>query len=53
MMLFVFILLLYLFSHISSILPIWNLEESSEDLLGTGNQHIYTIANREMYNFVL
>ena len=53
MMLFVFILLLYLFSHISSILPIWNLEESSEDLLGTGNQHIYAIANREMYNFVL
>ena len=49
-----FIFIFFYIIEISiSILPIWNLKNSSKDLIGTGNSHEYTIANRHMYELTI
>ena len=46
-------ILVYWIKYISTILPLWNLEESAEDLLRSSNTHTYQISDRFMYELHL
>ena len=46
-------ILVYWIKYISTILPLWNLEESAEDLLHSSDTHTYQIADRFMYELHL
>ena len=46
-------ILVYWIKYISTILPLWNLEESAENLLRSSNTHTYQIADRFMYELHL